>query len=149
MTRTRLLAAAAAVLAGLAATASPTVARAEPAPVVFFDIAGPDLARQAAFYRTVFDWKIAADGRFSTPAQTPLGGFLRVEPPSMGPATERLVYMGVPDISATLKQVVANGGAVVFPRTPVPGVVVLGLFTDPAGNRMGLVEMKDGRAVVP
>jgi predicted enzyme related to lactoylglutathione lyase len=44
---------------------------------------------------------------------------------------------------------VAHGGAVVYPRFEVPGVVVLGLFSDPAGNRMGLVEMADGKALVP
>jgi hypothetical protein len=32
----------------------------------------------------------------------------------------------------------------------VPGVVILGLFNDPAGNRMGLVEMgADGKAKIP
>ena len=48
-----------------------------------------------------------------------------------------------------LAKVVANGGKVVFPRTPVPGVVVVGLFTDPAGNRMGLVEMDGDKPRVP
>ena len=28
-------------------------------------------------------------------------------------------------------------------------VVILGLFTDPAGNPMGLVEIKDGKPVIP
>jgi hypothetical protein len=32
----------------------------------------------------------------------------------------------------------------------VPGVVILGLFTDPAGNRMGVVELgPDGAPKVP
>jgi hypothetical protein len=31
----------------------------------------------------------------------------------------------------------------------VPGVVILALFTDPAGNRMGLVELADGKPIVP
>jgi uncharacterized protein len=32
----------------------------------------------------------------------------------------------------------------------VKGVVVLGLFFDPAGNRMGLVEVDaDGKAIIP
>jgi predicted enzyme related to lactoylglutathione lyase len=37
----------------------------------------------------------------------------------------------------------------VAPRFEVPGVVVLGLFTDPAGNSMGLVEMQDGKPKIP
>jgi hypothetical protein len=35
------------------------------------------------------------------------------------------------------------------PRFEVPGVVVLGLFRDPAGNPMTLVEMHDGRPKIP
>jgi hypothetical protein len=31
----------------------------------------------------------------------------------------------------------------------VKGVVIIGLFTDPAGNSMGLVEMKDGKLKIP
>jgi hypothetical protein len=31
----------------------------------------------------------------------------------------------------------------------VPGRVVLGLFKDPAGNSVGLVEMENGKAKVP
>jgi hypothetical protein len=34
-------------------------------------------------------------------------------------------------------------------RFEVPGVVVLGLFKDPDGNPMGLVEMENGKAKVP
>jgi hypothetical protein len=114
-----------------------------PAPIVFFDIAGPDMAAQSAFYRTVFDWPVAADGRFSAPAPAPLAGALRADP------ADKVLYIGVDDITATLAQIVANGGQVVAPRFEVRGVVVLGLFTDPAGNRLGLVEMSGGAPKVP
>ncbi len=74
---------------------------------------------------------------------SPLPGLLRTDP------AEKMIYLGVEDVAAALEAVAANGGAVVAPRFEVPGVVILGLFTDPAGNRLGLVEIKDGRAVVP
>ena len=35
------------------------------------------------------------------------------------------------------------------PRFEVPGDVILGLFKDPAGNRVGLVEMENGKAKMP
>ena len=133
---------------GTAATASAQEA-AKPAPIVFFDIAGPDLKSQAAFYKTVFGWDIAASGGFSAPVASPLPGNLRVEPSDQGPITERLIYIGVPDVTAALAKVTANGGSVVFPRLEVKGVAVVGLFKDPAGNRMGLVEMDEGKAKVP
>jgi predicted enzyme related to lactoylglutathione lyase len=114
-----------------------------PAPVVFFDIAGPNLQQQSAFYSKVFGWEIAADGRFTVTVASPLSATLRQDP------ADKVIYLGVEDVAATLAQVEANGGAVVAPRFEVPGVVILGLFTDPAGNSMGLVEVEGGQVKVP
>jgi hypothetical protein len=116
-----------------------------PAPIVFFDIAGPDSAAQGAFYRAVFSWEIGPGGSLSVPvAHTPgLPGTLRADP------AEKMLYLGVEDVTAALAAVVAHGGAVVAPRFEVKGVVILGIFTDPAGNRMGLVEIRNGAPVVP
>ena len=79
------------LLASLAAGAQ------APAPIVFFDVAGPEAAK----------------------------------------------------LAAKLAEVAANGGTIDAPRFEVPGVVVLGLFRDPAGNPMGLVETVDGKAKIP
>jgi predicted enzyme related to lactoylglutathione lyase len=132
---------AAAVLLSL--TASAATGASMPAPIVFFDIAGPDLARQAAFYRAVFGWDVAADGRFSAPVTARLDATLRQDP------ADKILYVGVEDVTAALAKVTANGGSIIQPRFEVKGVVVLGLFKDPAGNSMGLVEMKDGKPKVP
>jgi uncharacterized protein len=114
------------------------------APIVFFDIAGQDFASQKAFYESVFDWKVGPGGALSVPVSGPaLNGLLRADP------MERMIYLGVPDVHASLEKVVANGGKVVAPRFEVKGVVVLGLFTDPAGNRMGLVEMNGDAPIIP
>ena len=120
-------------------------------PVVFFDIAGPDLAAQAAFYRDVFGWDSAPDRNapelaskiLPVPVTSPLSGTLRKDPP------DKVIYLGVADITATLAKIEAHGGAAASPRMEVPGVVVLALFTDPAGNRMGLVEMDGGTVKIP
>ena len=115
------------------------------APIVFFDIAGPDSAAQAKFYAAVFDWKVGPGGALAVPIQAggTLNGTLRTD------QAEKVLYLGVDDINATLAKVTANGGKVAAPRFAVPGVVILALFFDPAGNRMGLVEMKDGKPIVP
>ena len=112
-------------------------------PIVFFDIAGPDAAAQAGFYKGVFGWEVGAGGELTVDVQRPLMGLLRADP------AEKVIYLGVTDISAALQAVVAHGGEVVAPRFEVPGRVVLGLFTDPAGNRMGLVEMDGDSAKIP
>jgi len=114
-----------------------------PAPIVFFDIAGPDLEIQRAFYFAVFGWESGPGGSVSVAVQPPMSGLLRTDP------AERMIYLGVPDVAAALDDVVKHGGGVVAPRFEVPGVVILGLFTDPAGNRMGLVEMNGETAKIP
>jgi predicted enzyme related to lactoylglutathione lyase len=104
-----------------------------PAPIVFFDIAGPDAAALRQFYAGNFGWSISSANAIATPA---LPGTLRQDP------AEKILYIGVPDIDVALKAIVASGGKVVIPRTVVPNVTIFALFTDPAGNRMGLVETK-------
>jgi predicted enzyme related to lactoylglutathione lyase len=104
-----------------------------PAPIVFFDIAGPDAAKLKSFYSGVFGWSIDGANAIKTGA---LDGTLRQDPP------EKILYVGVPDIDAALAQIKAAGGTVDVPRTVIPNVVTFALFKDPAGNRMGLVETK-------
>jgi uncharacterized protein len=114
-----------------------------PAPIVFFDIAGPDSANLQKFYSDLFGWKIAADGTFKTAVVSPLPATIRKDP------VEKRIYVGVKDITAKLAEIKANGGTIDVPRFAVPGVVILGLFRDPAGNPMGLVEMQNGKPKIP
>jgi predicted enzyme related to lactoylglutathione lyase len=117
-----------------------------PTPIVFFDIAGPNGAGQNEFYSKVFNWQIAPTGQTAVPVKAERTGFmgtLRTDP------KEVMLYMGVEDIPGTLAKIEEQGGKIVAPRFEVPGVVTLGLFIDPAGNRMGLVEMEGDMAKVP
>ena len=116
-----------------------------PAPIVYFDIAGPSQARQLGFYEKVFGWTAGPDGRVSVPVSgSHLSGTLRTDPAA------KVIYLGVPDVSATLREVAANGGKIIAPRFEVKGVAGLALFTDPAGNAMGLVELTpDGKTKIP
>lgn len=142
MIRSSLLAAA--LLLAAPATAQQTQGGNVSAPIVFFDIAGPDLPGQKAFYDAVLDIKTDAMGQFSSPVVgASIPALLRTDP------KETVVYFGVESIDATMEKVVANGGKIDAPRFTVPGVVILGLFFDPAGNRVGLVEIRDGVPIVP
>ena len=62
---------------------------------------------------------------------------------------DKIIYLGVEDVAASLSEVAKHGGEVVRPRFEVKGVVILGLFTDPAGNSMGLVEIRNGKPIIP
>jgi predicted enzyme related to lactoylglutathione lyase len=114
-----------------------------PAPVVFFDIAGPDDEALRHFYDGVFGWQADGFGQFAVPASTSLRGAFRKDP------ADKRIYIGVPDVTASLAAVAQHGGMIEVPRFEVPGVVVLGLFRDPAGNTMGLVELDGDVPRVP
>jgi uncharacterized protein len=126
------------------------------APIVFFDLVGPDLEQQASFYAAVFGWE-TTPGPFPSaraitpvPVRSPLPGTLRQDPNDGSAQSMRaLIYVGVDDVTATLAAIEANGGVIHAPRFEVPGVVVLGLFKDPAGTPMGLVELQDGQPKIP
>ena len=69
-----------------------------------------------------------------------LSGTLRTAPAA------KVIYIGVSDVTSTLKEVVKAGGKVVAPRFELKGMVLPGLFSDPAGNIMGMVELsQDGK----
>ncbi len=112
-------------------------------PVVFFSIFGPNGSELQRFYADVFEWKATPGGDVTVNVTSPLMGTVGQGAP------ETLIYIGVADVTATLQKVVARGGTIRFPRMEVPGRVILGMFKDPAGNSIGLVEMANGKAKVP
>jgi len=112
-------------------------------PIVFFDIAGPDDRQLRTFYSKIFGWEFDEASQFTVNVVSPLEAAVRKDP------TEKRIYIGVSDITETLNTIKASGGSVDTPRFEVPGTVVLGLFKDPAGNEMGLVEMDGDRPKIP
>jgi predicted enzyme related to lactoylglutathione lyase len=118
-----------AMAAGLSVEAAPMAG----SPIVFFDIAGPDMARLKTFYADNFGWDIDAGGAIATPR---LPGTLRQDPP------EKIIYLGVADLDAAIAKVKASGGTIETPKLPTPTGETFVLFRDPAGNRMGMVQAK-------
>jgi len=114
-----------------------------PAPIVFFDIAGHEIGVLQKFYADLFGWRSAANGRLSIPISSPVPSTFRADP------AEKRIYIGVENVAKKLEEIKTRGGTIDAPRFEVPGVAVLGLFKDPAGNPMGLVEMENGKPRVP
>jgi predicted enzyme related to lactoylglutathione lyase len=114
------------------------------APVVHFEITtGGDLAECQQFYRDLFDWEIDASnpmqyGVVRTNAGKGIDG--GISAPEPGASAAITFYVEVPEIDATLAEVESKGGKVLMPRTVLPGMVTLGIFSDPQGNVVGLVE---------
>ena len=112
---------------------------------VHIDIAADDPERATRFYERVFGWKIRklegptpywliATGDGMAP---PIGaGVARREEPwqSVTPT------IGVDSVDAYEQKILAEGGAVVVPKTEIPGVGQLLSFKDTEGNVFAILE---------
>jgi hypothetical protein len=108
--------------------------------ITYFEVAGSDTSSLARFYEAVFGWQSAPGpfpNYFSLAPEAGAGiagGFRQEEQP------ERVFYVKVANLHATLDRIVSAGGRVLIPPTQVPGGVHFALFEDPGGNRTGLVQ---------
>jgi hypothetical protein len=119
------------------------------APVVHFEInTADDPAELHGFYANLFGWSIDANnpmnyGLVTTGAGKGVDG-------GIGGAQDGTpsicFYVEVPDITATLAAAEAAGGKTLMPREVVTDAVVVGMFADPQGNVVGLVEPSEPAA---
>ena len=122
--------------------------------VVHFEIPADDLDRAKSFYGSVFGWELQTvpmnEGEYTSVKTTDVdeqtqlptepgaingGMFLRDER-----VTAPVITIDVEGIDDALKQVEAEGGTTVTPRTAIPGMGAFAYFKDPEGNVLGLWE---------
>ena len=113
-------------------------------PVMYFEVAGKDGAALTDFYANLFAWDVAVDqdtGYAFVDGVTPGvgGGIATTSDGSRGHVT---VYVGTPDVTATLDKAGSLGGSTVMPRTVVSEHITVGLLADPEGHLIGLVEQR-------
>jgi uncharacterized protein len=113
--------------------------------VVHFEITAREPQKAIDFYSTVLDWKfqkwdnpgpdywLVTTGEDETPGIN--GGLASGEP--IGAVVNTI---GIADLDATLQKVQENGGKVLQPRGPLPGMGWYATFEDPAGNHLGLMQ---------
>jgi uncharacterized protein len=109
-------------------------------PVIHFEVVGADGAALQGFYRDLFGWKISTDnpmnyGIVDNGGEGINGG---VGQSPNGPHVTW--YVQVDDIDKALEKAESLGGKTVMPKENVSDMVTLGLFKDPEGNLVGLVE---------
>jgi uncharacterized protein len=113
-------------------------------PVMWFEVLGRDGEKLRAFYTSLFDWKIDANnpikyGLVNTGDTRGIPGGVGQSAPGAGSWVT--FYVETPDVTASLGQAQRLGGKVVMPRTVTPDVT-MGVFEDPEGHVIGLVEAK-------
>ncbi len=114
-------------------------------PVVHFEINSASTPELARFYGEAFDWDMHEDGSEYTQIRTNgvcagtgapgIDGGLGPSDPGDDFVT---FYVQVPDVARALERVAELGGQIDMPATEA-GRVVIGIFRDPRGNRIGLV----------
>ena len=112
-------------------------------PIVYWELMGPDGDAMETFYSTIFDWQFQSPPGFDnypmTDAEaTGVGGAVGQGMDEM--PSYAAIYVQVEDIDETLQDVEKEGGKTIVPRTVIPDTVVFGMFHDPAGNLVALVE---------
>ena len=111
-------------------------------PVMWFEVLGKDSNRLCEYYGSLFGWTFGGDpGRYATVnvnGRGIPGGVGAVYPNTRSWVT---FYVETTDVTASLADAVKLGGRVVMPRTELPDVT-LGVFEDPEGHAIGLVEAK-------
>lgn len=102
------------------------------------EILAHDMARSREFYAGIFGWEFSPMmGNYEVfKAGAGVGGALMTAPEHV---QNVLFYIHVPDIEATLAAITAAGGTVVTPKREIsPEIGYMGMFLDPAGNKIGL-----------
>jgi uncharacterized protein len=111
----------------------------EPGCMVWNELATPDVARAAAFYRDLLGWQAEQDatGYATIRAGGALNGGIR--PPQDGEPTHWLVYFTAESMDDTLKTIKDAGGAVITGPMPTP-VGRVAAVSDPQGAAFALFE---------
>ena len=112
-------------------------------PVVWFEVMGDDGAALRRFYQTLFGWRIDADNEMEYGLVEAVAG--RGIPGGVGqlgelPQPKVTFYVATSDVEKSLLRASELGGGVLMPRSVLPGGTVIGMFADPEGNAIGVVE---------
>lgn len=118
--------------------------------VVHFEIHADDPERAVSFYKNVFDWKVEKwEGPMdywllSTGKDEPGidGAIMRREQPLTGNDgfVAYICTIGVDSLDEFTEKVTSNGGQIITPRSPIPGVGWFAECKDTEGNVFGIMQ---------
>lgn len=116
-------------------------------PVVHFEIIGSDPGRLRGYYGDLFGWTFQVGDTVAAEVSRPGEyGFVGEATAGLnggvgggeGHQPRALFYVGVPDVEAALRKAESLGGTRRMGPSGVPGTLVVGQFTDPEGNLIGV-----------
>jgi len=110
-----------------------------------FEINADNPQRAIDFYKNVFKWKVE---KWEGPLDYWIitagdddeiginGGLQKRE----NKEDKIINYIGVESVNNIVKKVEENGGKILKPKSPIPGVGYYAFFEDTEGNRLGIME---------
>ena len=102
--------------------------------VIHFEVVGADGAKLQQFYGDLFGWKMNTDNPMNY-------GIVDNGGVGQSPNGPHITwYVQVDDVDKALGKAESLGGKTVMPKEQIMDSVTLGLFKDPEGNLVGLVE---------
>jgi predicted enzyme related to lactoylglutathione lyase len=120
-------------------------------PVVHFEIIGQDPAKLRGYFGELFGWEFDMSSPVAEAVSEPAGyGFVNRNTTSDGTGIPGGVgggagyeghvvfYVGVPNVEATLQKAESLGGKRRLGPAQAPTGLVVGHFTDPEGNLIGV-----------
>jgi uncharacterized protein len=118
-------------------------------PVVHFEVVGKDGDKLQSYYAELFGWNINSDNEMNygmvdgkdnktADGGIGIGGGVGQGPEGYGGHVT--FYVAVPDVEVALQKAESLGGKRVMGPEDIMGMVVLGQFTDPEGNLVGVVK---------
>jgi predicted enzyme related to lactoylglutathione lyase len=120
-------------------------------PVIHFEIIGTNPEGLRAYYGDLFGWEFDTSSPVSDAVSEPENyGFVQPSPTSDGVGIpggvgggagyrgRAIFYVGVPDVEAALQKAESLGGTRKMGPDQAPNGLVVGQFTDPEGNLIGL-----------
>jgi predicted enzyme related to lactoylglutathione lyase len=116
-------------------------------PVVHFEIVGKDAQKLWSYYSGLFGWEIDANNpmnyglvpREGNVTEDGIGIGGGIGPGPEGYPGHVTFYVKVPDVEAALAKAESLGGTRVMGPENVMDNLVIGLFTDPEGHVVGVV----------
>jgi predicted enzyme related to lactoylglutathione lyase len=114
--------------------------------ICYLEIPANKAEDAADFYGRIFGWQTRTRGDGAIAFDDPNGvSGTWVKESDRTPDERTRVYIMVDDIDSTLEQIVAGGGRVLTPRTPIgQSMGAFAAFSDPVGNEFGLYEDAKG-----
>ena len=115
-------------------------------PITWFEIMGDNAAALHSFYGGVFGWKmappIAEMGNYSMVdnEHRGIGGGVGGGTGTGSEEKRVTIYIEVDDPQAYLDKAIAAGATLLMPVMTVTEGVTIAMFSDPAGNTMGLLK---------